>query len=258
MRLLGLTCLLSILAVAGCRTIPPPAPVPRFASSEELLSILKARQTGLESFQANGRLTLIAPGRSYSGTARLKGSLPSTLRVDVLDFFNRSLLNFASDGQQVEVLFPREGKLFYGPATPANLAAFVPPGVTLEQALKVLAGDLPLSAGEPAEYRYDAAAEAYLMTWRNSGGSFQEKLWVDSQSLYPVKDEWYGSDGRLTFTAELSEFVGNRPQQITFKTTEPVTELRLALQNMQLNPSFTQADLRVPHVPGVERVPFRP
>ncbi|MDI6854758.1 MAG: hypothetical protein QME75_14280 [Deltaproteobacteria bacterium] len=258
MRLSCLICLLGILAVAGCRTVPPPTPVPRLASSEEVLSILKARQTGLDSFQAKGRLTLIAPGRSYSGTARLKGSLPSTLRVDVLDFFGRSLLNFASDGQQVEVLFPRESKLFYGPATPANLAAFVPPGVTVDQALKVVAGDLPLSSGEPAEYRYDAATESYLLTWRNPGGSLKEKLWVDSQSLHPVKEEWYGSDGKLTFTAELSEFAGNRPQQIIFKTTEPATELRLALQDMELNPSFNRADLRVPQLPGVQRVPFRP
>ncbi len=258
MRLFSLTCLLGVLAMAGCRTVPPPPPVPRLASAKEILSILKARQTGLDSFQTKGRLTLLAPGRSYSGTARLKGRLPSTLRVDILDFFGRSLLNFASDGQQVEVLFPREGKLFYGPATPGNLAAFIPPGVTVDQALKVLAGDLPLSAGEPAEWRHDTATEAYLLTWKNPGGSLKERLWVDSQSLYPVKDEWYGSDGRLSFTAELSEFAGDRPQQITFKTTEPVTELRLALQNMQLNPSFNRADLRVPHLPGVVRVPFRP
>lgn len=258
MRLFSLACLLAVLAAAGCRTLPPPPPVPRVSSAPELLSILKARQSGLESFQAKSRLTVLAPGRSYSGTGRLKGRLPSTLRVDVLDFFGRSLLNFASDGRQVEVLFPREGKLFYGPATPGNLAAFVPPGVTLAQALKVLTGDVPLSAGEPAEWRRDPEADAHLLVWRHPGGSLQERLWVDSQSLYPIKDEWYDRDGKLAFTAELKDFAGDRPRQITFKTAKPETELRLAIQDMQLNPPLHAADLHVPPMPGVEKIPFRP
>jgi outer membrane lipoprotein-sorting protein len=258
MRLFCLACLLVALAAAGCRTIPPPPPVPRIASASELLYLLKARQAGVESFQAKGRLTLLAPGRSYSGTGRLKGRLPSALRVDVLDFFGRSLLNFASDGRQVEVLFPRENKLFYGPATPGNLAAFVPPGVTVSQALKVLTADLPLSAGEPAEMRRESEPEVYLLIWRNTNGSLKERLWVDGQSLYPVKEEWYGDDGRLSFTAELSDFASDRPQHIKLKTTTPETELRFAFQDMQLNPSLDPADLHVPQMPGVEKIPFRP
>jgi hypothetical protein len=258
MRLLSLACILAVLAAAGCRTIPPPPPVPHIASATELLYLLKARQSDLQSFQAKGRLTLVAPGRSYSGTGRLKGRLPSTLRVDVLDFFGRSLLNFASDGQRVEVLFPREGKLFYGPATPRNLAAFVPPGVTLIQALKVLMADLPLSAGGPSEWRYDSEQDSYLLVWRNPDGSLRERLSIDARSLYPVKEEWYGDNGKLSFAAELSDFLSDRPQQIKFKTTNPETELRLAFQDMQLNPPLDAADLQVPLMQGVQKIPFRP
>lgn len=258
MRLLSLTCSLALLAVAGCRTLPPPAPVHGVASAGELLYLLKARQAGLQSFQAKGRLTLIAPGRSYSGTGRLKGSLPSSLRVDVLDLFGRSLLNFASDGRQVEVLFPRESKMFYGPATPGNLAAFVPPGVTVPQALKVLTADLPLSAGEPAEWRRDGERNSYLMVWMNPDGSLRERLWVDAQNLYPVKEEWYGDHGKPAFTAELSEFAKDRPQQIKLKTTVPETELRLTFQDLELNPPLSPGDLKVPELPGVEKIPFKP
>jgi hypothetical protein len=212
----------------------------------------------VHAFQGKGRLTLIAPGRSYSGTGRLKGRLPSSLRVDVLDLFGRSLLNFASDGHRVEVLFPREGKMFYGPATPGNLAAFVPPGVTLPQALQILTGDLPLSTGEPTEWRLDGERNAYLMAWMNPGGSLQERLWVDAQSLYPVAEEWYGNTGRKVFTAHLSDFAKDRPQQISFKTANPETELRLAFSDMELNPPLNPDDLRVPELPGIEKIPFKP
>lgn len=258
MRAACIAGILAVMIAAGCRTVPPPAPVPRVATAEELLHVLKARQRGVESFQARGRLTLLAPGRSYSGTGRLKGRLPSTLRVDVLDFFGRSLLNFASDGQQVEVLFPREGKLFYGPATPGNLAAFVPPGVSLAQALKVLTADLPLSEGEPTDWRYDSQEEMYILEWRNPDGSLRERLRVDARRLYPIKEEWYGRHGKPAFVAELSHYEQDRPQQIIIKTTAPETELRLSWQEIQLNPPFAASDLMVPEMPGVEKVPFRP
>uniref|UniRef100_A0A7C3WR57 DUF4292 domain-containing protein n=1 Tax=Desulfobacca acetoxidans TaxID=60893 RepID=A0A7C3WR57_9BACT len=258
MKPVCLAVVLAVAAIAGCRTIPPPPPIPRVVSADELLHLLKARQQGVQSFQARGRLTLLAPGRSYSGPGRLRGSLPSTLRVDVLDFFGRSLLNFASDGQRVEVLVPREGKLFYGPATPSNLAAFVPPGVTLTQALKILTADLPLSEGPPAEWRYDSQPGVYLLEWRNPDGSLRERLQIDGKDLYPVKEEWYGGDGKFKFAAELSDYHHDRPQQIKFKTATPETELRLAWQEMQLNPAFSVSDLKVPEMPGVEKIPFRP
>jgi hypothetical protein len=258
MRLLSLACMLALLGLAGCRTLPPPPPTPRVSSAAELLYLLKARQAGLQSFQAKGRLTLLAPRRNYSGTGLIKGSLPSTLRVDVLDFLGRSLLNFASDGQKVEVLFPREAKLFYGAATPRNMAAFVPPGVSLPQAIKVLTADLPLSAEAPAEWRHESEGGSYLMVWRNPDGTDRERLWVDERSLYPVKEQWYGRDGKLRFTAELSDFVADRPRRIIFKTTAPETELRLAFSEVQLNPDLSPADLRVPEIKGVEKIPFKP
>jgi hypothetical protein len=262
MKFLSLAgCLLVLLAAtaAGCRTVPPPPP-PRVpvASAQELIALLEARQAGLQTFQARGRLTLLTPEQRYSGSGRLRGSLPSTLRVDVLDFFGRSLINFASDGQEVEVLFPREGKMLYGPATPQNLAAFLPPGVTLPQALKVITGDLPLSPGEPAEWRYEPGQNAYFLEWRNPDDSPTERLWVDAGSLHPAKVEWHGGDGRLVFSAELRDFVRDRPQQITFKTVEPETELRLALHDVQLNPTLSPAELKISPVQGVEKIPFRP
>jgi len=257
MRSVAAACLLALLALTGCRTLPPPPP-PRFASAHELLYVLRARQAGVQAFRAKGRLTVLAPGRHYSGTGRLKGRLPSALRVDVLDFFGRSLLNFASDGHQVEVLFPRERKLYFGPATPGNLAAFVPPGMTVSQALRVILGALPLSSGDPTEWRREAASEAYLLIWRNPNGSLRERLWIDAQSLHPVKEEWYGSDGRLVFVAELGDFSGDRPQQLRLTTTAPETELRLALYDFRLNPPLSDADLQVPALPGVQKIPFRP
>ena len=115
--------------------------------------------------------------------------------MDILDILGRTLLSFATDGDQVQVLSPSEGKFFHGPASPGNLAAFIPPAVTLPQALRLLVGALPLSPGPPSKFDYDPAAGQYLLEWRQAAG-IQERLWVAAQGLYPLKDEYFGGAER--------------------------------------------------------------
>ena len=110
---------------------------------------LQAGKPQVQSFAAKGRLTLLSPQQNYSGTSLLTGRLPATVRADVLDVLGRTILNFYTDGPEVKVLSPEENKLYQGPATPGNLAAFIPPTVTLPQALRLLVGALPLSPGHP-------------------------------------------------------------------------------------------------------------
>ena len=145
----ALTALLTLVVLSGCRALPtPPVPPPTaVASAAEVLARLQNRERTIESFQARGRITFLSPERNYSGTALIKARRPENLRVDILDLFGRTLLSFASDGTQVQVLSPHEGKFFHGPASPRNLAAFIPPAVTLPQTLRLLAGALPLSPG---------------------------------------------------------------------------------------------------------------
>jgi hypothetical protein len=244
----------------GCRALPPPAPPVAVTSGPELLAKLQAGKPQVQSFEARGRLTLLSQNRNYSGTSLIKGRLPDTVRADVLDFLGRSVLNFYTNGREVEVLAPKEGKLYRGAATPGNLAAFIPPAVTLPQALRLMSGDLPLSSGQPSRWAYDQAQGRYLLEWRNSGGGVQERLWLEAEGLKPVKEEWFGADGNLRFAAEFSDFgrlTPGLPGQVILKTRQPDAELRLVYREMLLNPSLKDSDLAVPRAPGVEEVPLK-
>jgi hypothetical protein len=230
------------------------------ASGEELVARLQGGKPRVESFEAKGRLTLLSPQRNYSGTSLIKGRLPATVRADVLDILGRSLLNFYTNGQEVQVLSPKEGKLFRGEATPGNLAVFIPPAVTLPQTLRLLAGDLPLSAGQPSHWTYEGDGGRYLLEWRYPDGALKERLWLEAQNLRPVKEEWHGPDGRLRFTAEFSDFgrlAPGLPGQIILKTPQPQAELRLVYREMLLNPSLKDSDLVLPRPPAVEEVPLK-
>lgn len=261
MNLRNLAWLAVLFYLGGCRALPPPAPPPAIASPQELISRLQARQQEVKSFQAKGRLTLLSPERNYTGTGLLKGRLPTTLRVDVLDFLGRSLLNFSSDGQEVKVLSPKEGKLYYGEASPENLAALIPPAVTLPQVLRLLVGGLPLSTSAPDQWHYDAAQGQYRLEWHSANGAIRERVWVEDRELNPVKGEWYSDAGQVRFTVELADYgrlAPHLPERITLQTYAPKAELRLVYKEMRLNPPLSAADLTLQPPPGVAVVPLRP
>lgn len=258
---LGRALLLVVLAgLAGCRALPP-APVAPELSAEQILSRLKARHGVLTTFAARGRLTLISPQQNATGTGLIKGKLPETLRVDLKDPLGRSVLNFATDGQVVEILFPQESKLLRGPATSANLAAFIPPGVTVSQVLRLLVGDLPLSQGPPASSRFSPGERMYVLEWRKSDGSLQERLWVAAGDVQPRKEEWFEANDRLAFSSELGEFHQGSPgwpQHLKLVTPSPQVELRLVYKDFTPNPSLNPDDLAVPKPPGVAVLPLKP
>ncbi len=248
--------LVALLWAAGCRALPPAPPPAAVISKEELLARLQARQEQIQSFQAKGRITFLSPQQNYSGTALLTGRLPAGLKVDVLDFLGRTILSFATDGAGVKVLSPGENKLFQGPATPRNLAAFIPPAVSLPQALRLLVGALPLSPGPPQNFDYEAATGRYRLEWRQ-GGALTERLWVAAQGLYPVQEEWFGGAPEPQFTAELANFgalAPDLPEKITLKTSTPKMEMRLAYRDLKLNPPLTPAELTLKPPPGVVQV----
>ncbi len=249
------------LCLGGCAAVPPAKPPTTIISPDELLLRLRSRQELVRSFQGKGRLTFLSPERNYSGTAFLKGIVPTSLRVDILDFLGRSLLNFSSNGQEVQVLSPKEGKFYFGKATPANLAAFIPPAVTLPQVLRLLVGGVPLSPGPPSKWQYHPAQEGYLLEWHHADGSLKERLWVKAADLNPSKEEWFGPAGQPLFTVELGDYgtlSSDLPGQITLRTTAPQAELRLAYRELQVNPNLPPGDLELKAPPAMAVVPLGP
>jgi hypothetical protein len=250
--------LLILICLGGCRTMPPAPPAVTGLSSEDVLARLRARGEQVKTFQAKGRITFLSPHQNYSGTALLAGQLPASLKVDVLDFLGRTILSFATDGATVRVLSPRENKLFFGPASPGNLAAFIPPTVTLPQAMRLLVGALPLSSGPPARFDYEAPSGRYRLAW-GQGEVLQERLWVAAQGLYPVQEEWFGGASQPRFTAELADFGSlspDLPAKITLKSTTPKMEMRLVFSDFKVNPPLTAAELSLSPPPGVVEVPL--
>jgi hypothetical protein len=240
-----------VLLLGGCQTLPPTPPPVTGLTAKEVLSQLRSRQQKVQSFQAKGRITYLSPKENYSGTTLMAGRLPATLKVNILDFLGRTILTFATNGNEVKILSPRESKLFSGPATPGNLAAFIPPTVSLSQTVHLLVGALPFSSGPPDYFTFEAATGRYLLEWRR-GSALTERLWVQAQGLNPVADEWYGGAALPRFSAELAGYgslAPHLPEKITLKSTTPKKELRLVYSELKVNPPLipTALTLTAPH-----------
>lgn len=253
---LALAALLTGLVLTGCRTVPPSPPAAAVSSADELLARLQNRARTNEGLQARGRITSLSPQRNYSGTVLLKARRPASLRVDILDLLGRRALSFATNGRQVQILSPQENKFFQGPASPRNLLAFIPPSITLEQAVRLLTGALPLSSGPPSKFEYQAAAGQYYLEWRR-GEALQERLWVAAQGLYPMKEEYYGGAPQPRFSVEWADFgqpAPDFPGKTTLKSEAPKLELRLSYTELRLNPPLPEAVWTLTPPPGVPAV----
>lgn len=262
MNLRKLAWLAVLLMLGGCRALPPAPPPAPLLAADELWARLKARQQQIQAFQARGRVIFLSPERNYSGTVLLKGKEPGTLRLDILDFLGRAVLSVASDGDELKVLSPREGKFYYGKATPGNLAyALLPPGVTVSEAFHLLLGSLPLSVGPPDRQDYEAAQGQYVLSWHQADGTLKERVWVKAEGLNPIKGQWCGNAEQVLFTVELADFgrlPADLPGQLTLRTTNPKSELRLYYREMQANPNLNAADLALTPPATVQKVPLGP
>jgi outer membrane lipoprotein-sorting protein len=249
--LAGVAVLFMVWGCAAVRPLPPPQVI---GSPAELLERLKPRQTQVNSFKARAQITLISPQRTYSGTAILRGQRPHRLKVEVRDILGRAIMGFYSDGQIVKVFFPQEGKLYRGPATPANLAPFIPPPVTLDEVLKALSGDPLFITGGREHLAYEAGGR-YLLELTSPEGKGRELLWVDNRDFNPVRLEMYDRGEKRLFTLEFQDFgslPAGLPKKVVLHTEKPKAELRLTYTEMTVNPPLTEADMALSAPPSVK------
>ncbi|MDD3581838.1 MAG: DUF4292 domain-containing protein [Desulfobacca sp.] len=259
---LGLLVMVGILVwLAACARVPTikPGVRPDIRSAQDLQARLQSRSQAIQSFEAKGQVTYISPEQKYNGTALLLGSKPQTLKVDVLNFWGQSALSLHTDGDEMQLLDYRQGKLFRGPVTSRNLEDFIPP-VKINELLEVLTGGLVLDQEGTASMTYLPEEDQYRLELVSEARPGPTVLWVKAQNLQIEAAQWSDIQGQQKFKAKFQDFdlQGQYPlpYQITLSTGDNQRQLRLRYRKLTINPPLTSETLSLVVPATVKRVPF--
>lgn len=252
-----------LVLLAACRPFPPVRPGirPVVHSAQDLRARLLVRAQAIQSFKAKGRVTYISPEQKYSGKALLVGHKPRTLRVDVLSFWGQSALSFFTNGQEMQILDYRQGKLYRGPVTPGNLADFIPP-VKVAELLEVLSGGVLLYRTGKAQMTYDPGPDRYRLELRSEDQNGHTVIWVDARNLEILTAQWSDAQGQRSFKVEFADFDYRSryplPHRITLISGDNRRRLRVHYQELLLNPPLTSEALDLVAPAAVLEVPLGP
>ncbi|MFP3867342.1 MAG: DUF4292 domain-containing protein [Desulfobacteraceae bacterium] len=258
-RLLAVIGVLAGMAACARGPALKPGIRPEIRSAQDLWARLWVRAQAIQSFEAKGRVTYISPNQKYNGTAYFLGSKPQTLRVDVLNFWGQSALSVHTDGDELQLLDYRQGKLYRGPVTARNLAIFIPP-VEISELLEILTGSVVLSQKEPVQMTYIPEQDQYHLELRGAEPPGQTELWVEAQNLQIEAAKWYDAQKQRLFEVKFQDFQPSDrytlPHEIILTTGDNQRQLRLHYRDLTINPQLTSKALTLVVPAQIQQVPF--
>jgi hypothetical protein len=121
--LTGLICSALLAACAPRPAIVPPPALPAVAPGD-LLERVKTCGAAIDTVRGLAKVRLTNADRTLSLSQVLLAAYPDRLRTESLSPFGSPLLILASDGRDLDVLLPGEGRFLHGPASAENLRRF--------------------------------------------------------------------------------------------------------------------------------------
>ena len=263
---------LSFLA-GGCVGVKPEAPeVFREASVEELVQLLEARASAIQTMKGLFRVHVKGPGLSFA--QRVQAAVffqrPQALRLQGFTPFGGELFEFVLQGNQYRLRIASTGRSFAGPigeldrsrdiSRPFRLSLLAMTGV-------VGIAPVPQNASvrvveEGARYRLDVLASA-----SKEGGAepmVTRRIWFERRTLQVIEEDRYTPTGELDARMECEDFrpmtaageegsaaasspgsqnVLVRPFKITAEDGNGEGALVMTFQEMVPNPSLTPKEL---------------
>jgi hypothetical protein len=249
---------LLLLVLTACVPRPPAPAVPAVAlqvSEEILLEGLAQNARAFQSLQGLAKVRVNAGGKSLSGTQVLLAEKPDRFRAETLSPFGQPLLLMATDGQEMDVMIPSEGRFYRGEASPKNVQRFtrLPLQVTdlvhllLYETPVIGHGERTLAAGEEGDY---------LLTLFGESGRLQ-RLRFDA-ALHLVESAYFRDDV-LQLRVTYDQFQGDLhpfPRTVFLEMPALKAEGSLAFSEVRTNVAIPPERFTLSPSPGMEVLPI--
>ena len=262
--LLGLALSLGLMGCAALAPrIPPPPEASRYLSDPiSLHEELTSRRRGLTDLKAWAQVEVDSPKERYSGRAILLLKAKDSLRIEPLSFFGQPALYIVSHKQHLSVYSPGEGKYLRGKATPETLYLWLGVPVEPQEIVSLLWGGLPeLLPPHSLRIAYEETTGAYRLESSVPGGPLR-RWWVDARSLYPLRAEDLGPDGKTRLAVHYEDYreVGGVPLPGKVRIEAPLTHRAFGVtyRALRLNEGISDLAFHLPVPEGAEVVSIDP
>jgi hypothetical protein len=179
---------------------------------------------------------------------------PAYIHIEQLDFFNRPQGVLVTDGKDFGLYDAKEAKYYRGPASPANLARFLPLVLPPAELASLMLGRAPRLPPETSTLAVDERLGVYVLTLTR--GPVTQVLHVRPPSNRVVKST---VAGLRAYDVEFSDIAAygavTLPRRIQLVAPSAKTTVELTWKDVTVNepPDLTLFDLSAPEdVPVVE------
>jgi hypothetical protein len=196
---------------------------------------LDERREQLRGLRAVARLRYRSPTGTENARNALAVQRPDRLRIEVLSMLG-SIFVLTSDDGMISAYVPRESTVYRGAASAANLAPYLPAGVSVPMIVDHLLATPSLGTGMPSTVAWDQGR--IRLTHQGDGGG-NRTVWFrdrDTPTHYRETD----SRGDITLEVTYDEVDDSTPLPLPKRVTVrfPLTgeSLEITMRDPEVNP----------------------
>lgn len=223
---------------------------------EELLRLVEAEEAKIVTVHGDGKLKLSTPQGTGALSMFLWVSRPSFVHLETLDFFGKPQGVMTTDGTRFGLYQAQEVKYYTGPASPQNLARFLPIVMAPHELTMLMLGQPARVPYSDAKLEIDRQAGAYRLTL--TAGDVTQRLWIHPRFLRAIRSEIEGPNPFTTTFEDLQPIgvtgSGIFPRLVTLEAPEARTRVELRYVEVKFNhaPDLTLFEVAPPE--GVEAI----
>ena len=223
-------------------------------SPQDLLQRINAAEGQIYSLKGDAKLIVEAPQGKGSVTLFAAVTHPSFIHIEQLDFFGRPQGVLVTDGITFGLYLAQDGKYLRGPATPQNLARFLPLVMPPAELTAVMLGRAPRIPADSLEMRFDDKTQQLVLVINR--GKVKQTLYVQPPSYRVVKSSAENLDAyELEFSDIATENGVTLPKRASLDARSAKTKVELVWKEVAINeaPDLTLFEFEPPEgIPVVE------
>ena len=221
---------------------------------EALLALTDAADKRIVTLQGDAKLRADTPQGKGTVSLFLALSRPGLIHLETLDFFGKPLGVLVSNGERFGFYEAESNRYYQGPATPGNIARFLPVALPAEELVAIMLGQAPRIPATRKALTLDKGEGMYKVVLE--AGAARQTLTVDPASHRVVRSELTGVKAYdLRFADFLSQGRVVFPRKAELSASSARTELEIRYTDVSLNapPDLTLFELGAPEgVPVTE------